>query len=419
MCERANGGLFLKRRLMKKTFVLDVAPESWSSVPDAFRKPCPFPAAQKSASIDFNGALLWMGKMSVPLKLPQWALASQWAKVRYYAAADISKRLRLHPAIKELDTHQTKVLSDDWGVGFSLQWLASSFQYKNVEHGFAAVQDLQRKGAAKFLPKKKKSGPDKCPDFLAYDQQNRVHVIECKGNQQGPNDFGRQFKRGREQKRNVEFTNESLVAQRLVTAFAFTGSESNWDSTLRVEDPLPEAENIYYRIETESIEPIARSIDRIVAVRGLVLAGAYDAAANAFPIETQMEGLRGTLLTGQERFVAEDQEWVGQSYTLPFPRAITMDSELVVVGCRTRFGVAPAFSNALTKLKDRGDVLDSFLRETDLQLALHTEVDDTMLETPDAMLETPAEFMKIREEARYASIRNGKIFISDWELLTA
>jgi hypothetical protein len=405
---------FLKGRLMKKTFVLDVARESWISVPAPFRKACPFPAAQKSVSIDFNGALLWMGKMSVPLKLPQWALASQWAKVRYYSAADTSTPLRLHPAIDELDTHQKKVLSDDWGVGFSLQWLASAFQYKNVEHGFAAVRDLQRKGEATFLPKKKKSGPDKCPDFLAYDHRNRIHVIECKGNQQGPGDFERQFKRGRQQKRNVEFTNESLVAQRLVTAFAFSGSESNWDSTLRVEDPPPEAENVYYRIEAESVQPIARSIDRIVAVRGLVLAGSYDAAANAFPIETQMEVPRRTLFTGQEHFVAEDQEWVGQSYTLLFPLAITMDSGLVVSGCRTRFGVAPAFSNAMTKLKDHSDVVDSFLGETDLQLSLHTEADD-------GMFETPFEFMKVHEAtpaSRYASIRNGGTFISDWELLS-
>ena len=193
--------------------------------------------------------------MSVPLNLPQWGLASQWAKVRYWAAADSGAPLRLHPAIEDLDTHQKKVLSDDWGVGFALQWLASRFRYKNVEHGYAAIRDLRRKKLATFLPKKKKAGPDKCPDFLAYDQQNKIHVIECKGNQKGPDDFERQFKRGRQQKGNVEFANESLVAQRLITGFAFAGSESNWSSTLRVEDPPPDAESITYVIK-ENHSPI-------------------------------------------------------------------------------------------------------------------------------------------------------------------
>jgi hypothetical protein len=172
-------------KLMQKTFVFEVDRASWTSVRPALRKTCPFPTGSNRASIDFDGALLWMGRMSVPISLPQWSLASQWAKIRYGTATNPSTDLRLHSAIEDLDTHQKKVLSDDWGVGFSLQFLSSYFAYRKVEHGFAAVQDLRRRKIAKFLPKRKKAGPDKCPDFIAEDRQGRIHVIECKGNQQG------------------------------------------------------------------------------------------------------------------------------------------------------------------------------------------------------------------------------------------
>lgn len=78
-----------------KTFALQVDRTSWTCVPQGLRKSCPFPSPQRTASIDFNGALLWMGKMSVPLQLPQWELATQWAKIRYYAAAGPTADLRL------------------------------------------------------------------------------------------------------------------------------------------------------------------------------------------------------------------------------------------------------------------------------------------------------------------------------------
>jgi hypothetical protein len=397
---------------MKKTFDFQVERNSWTSVPAAFRKRCPFAPSQTTASIDFGGALLWMGKMSVPLRLPQWWLASQWANVRYIAAADPSPRLRLHPAIDDLDTHQKKVLSDDWGVGFSLQWLASRFGYRNIEHGIAAMQDLGRKKIAKFLRKKKKSGPDKCPDFIAYDAQNKVHIIECKGNQQGPAHCETQIKRGRQQKGNVEFQNEAMVAQRLVTAFAFAGSKSNWQSTLRVEDPPPEGENVHYRIESESVEPIRRSIDRAATIRGLVLAGAYDVAANIFPLETQIEIGAARRLPQTERFVAEERVWIGQSYTLPFPLAVWLNPEFPVWGCRMRFGVSPEFANEIMKVGSAPDSVDSFLTELDLDLRLDTDSDDA---TPEVF-----EGQNMGHKApprRYASIRNGQTFIADWDLL--
>jgi len=356
-----------------------------------------------------------MGKMSVPTQIPQWFLASQWAIVRYFAAVDASTRLRLHPAVEDLDTHHKKVLSDDWGVGFSLQWLASRLRYRNIEHGFAVMRDLQRKGIAKFLAKRKKCGPDKCPDFIAYDSRNKIHIIECKGNQQGPDHFEKQLKRGRQQKGNVEFQDESLVAQRLVTAFAFAGSTSRWSSTLRVVDPPPEDGHVYYRIEGESAQPIAQSIMRVVAIRGLLLAGAFDAAAHAFPRETAIREVVRVPSALGEQFVAEDREWFGQSYDLHFPLPITVGTDAIVTGCRARFGVSNSFRTELLKNKPKGDIIDRFLIETDLELALNTEEDDAA-----SVNQVVGEGSgRLAPMSRYASILNGRTFIADWELLVA
>jgi hypothetical protein len=181
----------------------------------------------------------------------------------------------------------------------------------------------------------------------------------------------------------VSFSNESLIAQRLVTAFAFAGAASNWQSVLRVEDPPPDNDHVFYKIEAETAAPIVESINRVSTIRGLVLAGAYDVAAHAFPTETESERVAGRLLERSTPFDAEGREWIGQSYTLPFPFAVTINSGVEVGGCRVRFGVSPAFARDLTRLNAKADVVDSFLAEADLELVLNTEKTETAEQRDD------------------------------------
>jgi len=101
---------------VKKSLQLQIDGASWTAVPPPYRKSCPFLVTQNEATVDFLGALLWVGITSVSIRLPSWWLASQWALVRYVAAADHrTRRLRLPEAADDLDTHHKKVLSDDWG----------------------------------------------------------------------------------------------------------------------------------------------------------------------------------------------------------------------------------------------------------------------------------------------------------------
>src|SRR5260370_34534249 len=99
-----------------------------------------------------------------------------------------------------------------------------------------------------------KNGARKCPDFFAIDSLNKVHLIECKGNQESAQNTIEQFIRGRQQKRNIKFMDESLVGQRLVTGLAIAGAGSDWESTLRIEDPPPEKAE--YTVTAETTAPI-------------------------------------------------------------------------------------------------------------------------------------------------------------------
>jgi hypothetical protein len=361
-----------------------------------------------------------MGKMSVPLGLPRWWHASQWARIRYIAAATQSLPLRLHPAIQDLDTHQRKVLSDDWGVGFALQWLSSRLSFGNVVDGYAAMRDLESKKIAKFLPKKKKSGPDKCPDFIAYDLQGNIHILECKGNQSSPQYSARQIIRGRQQKRNVQFTKPSIVSQRLVTAFSFAGAKANWKSTLLVVDPPPDEKSIYYRVETESANPIIATVRRLSVLRGLLLAGANDVASHAFPIETAAERTEAAQPI-HEPFAAGDKQWVGQTYVLQFPVPIRLTDNRLVRGCRARYGVAPKLRDLWMKCPPQREPQEQLLPEFNLELAIEADGDDGAAEAFKVPVadsgSTGAPSVETGDGRLYASVRNGDAFIADWELI--
>jgi len=72
---------------MKKTLQLEIDLGSWSNSPPKYRKTCPFASTQTLARVDFLRALLWIGVTSIPIQIPRWWLASQWAVLRYVAAA--------------------------------------------------------------------------------------------------------------------------------------------------------------------------------------------------------------------------------------------------------------------------------------------------------------------------------------------
>jgi hypothetical protein len=177
-----------------KNIPIQIHQQSWQTArPPQYQKTCPFPKPTQVSALNFGRAMLWIGMMSVLSRMPQWWAASLWAVCRYFAAVDETiPELRLHEFIEDIDTHPKKVLSDDWGTGVAIEWLDSQFQYQYVGHGRNAMLELQRQNLASYVGKQKR-GPQKCPDFFCIDAGGGYHLVECKGNQSGPQESDSQF----------------------------------------------------------------------------------------------------------------------------------------------------------------------------------------------------------------------------------
>jgi hypothetical protein len=78
-----------------------------------------------------------------------------------------------------LDPHQKGILSDDFGVAVSTQWLSDQLG------GFSSVVDGRRfmLQFADLIQQRKspkaKVGPSKAPDFVIQDNNGRWHILEC------------------------------------------------------------------------------------------------------------------------------------------------------------------------------------------------------------------------------------------------
>jgi len=346
--------------------------------------------------------------------MPQLWLAAQWAILRYFGAADHSiKSLRLQPAAVGLETHAKAVLSDDWGVGISLQWLTARLRYSEVAHGRFAMPDLIRNGIATTKGNKKR-GPKKCPDFFALDRQNKVHIIECKGNQQGPDQTTAQFEKGQAQKRNVKFKNEKLVGQRLLSGVAIAGIEDSWQTTLQIADPPPNNDDSLkeewltdsYTINALDADSIRSSLNKVSLIQGLLLAGAFTTAHRAFPSETKSESLAVIPDRLTEFLGANGARWYGQMQEVIYPALIHLPDESTVSGCRLRFGVSEELLEELNK-----NSFDDLLASRFLAIEHNRDVSD---EGDSAAVDQRKLDGDIR---RYASIQRGVALIADIELL--
>jgi len=398
---------------MKKSVQLVIDRPSWSKTSPRYRKTCPFSTNQTLARIDFLRAMLWIGVTSIPIQIPCWWVASQWAILRYVAAADHgTRRLRLHFAVDELESHHKTVLSDDWGVGLSLQWLAVRIGYKHVVHGGFAMQALRARGIAQFV-KRKKRGPFKCPDFFAVDVQDRIHLIECKGNQEGPSHIDRQFERGREQKQNVRFQNEGLVAQRLLTGVAIAGQSSSWLSTLKVADPPPSEEESYFNIISETHPPIVDAFKKVLVVQGLISAGAAAAAHRLFPSETVVANERILAKTPTSYFEARGERWEGLVYELSFPVGIELGDGGRITGCRMRFGASMKLLATLNAHTTTLNGEEKLVRELDLDIVAEREYE----KSDEHGIDDDSPKLPEERTSRHATIQHGKAFLADLELL--
>ena len=152
----------------------------------AQRSPPQLAGATRSSTLDLGSAFLMLGTLTMPDLLSPASPARFWAWLRYYLAPTIASDLRITLDFAGIDPHQKGILSDDFGVALSTQWLFDRFG------GFGDIVDGRRFMVqfAHLLPKKSKPatakvGPSKAPDFVIKDLRGKWHVLECKGRFRG------------------------------------------------------------------------------------------------------------------------------------------------------------------------------------------------------------------------------------------
>jgi hypothetical protein len=304
--------------------------------------------------LDFLRALLWIGVLSIPVRIPRWWLAIRWAQTRYLGIVDdASTRLRLHPAAEDLDAHQKTVLSDDWGMGISLEWLNQTFCYSMLDHGASFLKRLERQQLARFNGPARRRGPQKCPDFVGVAPDGKLHLIECKGNQQGRRALLTQLSDGRGQKQNVTFPDEvQFVGQRLVVGVAIAVAGARWNTVLRVEDPPPSEPQEEQYVITANAETLFRELDIGALARMLILSGEGRVVARILPDELE-ESSRAEIADYSLRgakFDAGERHWVGRVDRVRLPAPIHIGDRLIR-WFSVRHGVNPELLEKLARLR--------------------------------------------------------------------
>lgn len=160
------------------------------------------------------------------------SLNNNWAFLRYINCFDSSKELRLRKEYRDVDPHQKTILSDDLGMGF-----ASLFLDKSMK--IIAIIDTHL--FLKYLPhlkvsKGNKSGASKSPDFIVFDENKNLHLLECKGTQKSKSRSLFQMKKGLEQVDSI-IDPKNIVNQRLVIGTYVSDFYSKSHSTITVMDP--------------------------------------------------------------------------------------------------------------------------------------------------------------------------------------
>jgi hypothetical protein len=220
--------------MIKKTIEIEVDTTTW---PRGVTVPPQLAGVTGSSTLDLGSAFLMLGTLTMPDLLSPASPARFWAWLRYYLAPTVASDLRIAMDFAGLDPHQKGILSDDFGVALSTQWLFDRFG------GFRDIVDGRRFMVqfAELLPKKTKPatakvGPTKAPDFVIKDLAGRWHVLECKGTQSGRAQRDVYLAKALSQKRMIQITG-ALRGERLAAGLAISNVQSKEATNMRIVDP--------------------------------------------------------------------------------------------------------------------------------------------------------------------------------------
>lgn len=192
----------------------------------------------------------------------------------------------------DLDAHQKTILSDDFGMGFTTDFLMNALGLRMPVDGRYFAKSMSGPQGTKYSGQSKR-GPAKSPDFVAEDASGKWHVIECKGTQSGLREHEKQLRKGCKQKATIEFPPHA-AGERLVAGMLIGTEGTKVTSKMSIVDP-PKRGNL--RVTEELVGKAADASMRGTLAVALQLAG-FPATASVVsapdgtdPSAIQMSGL--------------------------------------------------------------------------------------------------------------------------------
>lgn len=265
--------------------------------------------------IDF---LLTVGYVTVPAHAARFSINSLWAWVRYFGALSRQDDFRLSKDFSEIDAHQKTILSDDFGVGVSLDVLFKALDIVDFCDGRYFIDRMAANAQIEIAATGAKKGPNKSPDFIMRDANGRFHVVECKGSQSGRNYVRKQLRDAIPQKRSIVFHGD-LRGQSLATGLVISNSEADYLSELIITDPI--SEDPILSIDERDDENAQESVARGKLSRALKLAGAVNLSRSvAAPLGDSPAAFRRSDVSSNQAFHAARQREEGKEEILRLAR---------------------------------------------------------------------------------------------------
>ncbi len=216
-------------------------------------------------TLDLDLALLNLGLITRPPTIYGFSLSDCWAWMRYFSAFQSGSPVRLRHEWTDIDPHHKTVASGDFGVGFGTLALSQLLQFQRYADALWVVNTLDP--TRWQISGNKKRGPNKSPDYIAYDNNNEISIVECKGSQSSIGALKQALHRGIPQKASLTALGGQQVIHQLAVGTFVPQFKSKETALIRVVDP--EGEDSRDELKRYSSRQITSAIDKVSAAQEL------------------------------------------------------------------------------------------------------------------------------------------------------
>lgn len=264
-----------------------------------------------SRATNFLAVLLHTAIWTRPPIVTGLHLSDYWAWLRYFPAiSHADTNFKLCDEWQDLDPHQKTILSDDFGVGFTTEFLSDKFGITDFVDTLYFTKAID----PTVTPlKKAKKGPDKSPDFIGRMTTGQYVIVECKGTQNTRKALDSALDSGKEQKKNLAV--HPLISQRIVAGLFIPQWESKEEACIKLIDPS--WENFEKFFAKRSKDEVDAAITKVSIAKQLSLMG-YDLLPKYFINSPKVSSTEVKRTLSQERKRSKsdtgNKNWIADRY---------------------------------------------------------------------------------------------------------